>query len=115
MEESYWFIRFSVFLTLDPNEEMSEIRGNAVFTLESKSFLPGSVISDLKDFYKKELAKNWREIKEIEIYIDSVLQIDQAGAADFSLIGMTTCFVRDRKIVSRHFAQKIKVVSMPTR
>ncbi|OHA87313.1 MAG: hypothetical protein A3A96_04105 [Candidatus Zambryskibacteria bacterium RIFCSPLOWO2_01_FULL_39_39] len=115
MEQTYWFIRFSVFFTLDPDEGLNEIRGNAVFTLKSKSFLPGSIISDLQNFYKSELAKKRRVMKEIEVYIDSVLEVDQDGATDFSMIGLLTReSVLNRTIVSRHFFQKTKIVFAPS-
>ncbi len=111
MEESYWFLRFSVFFTADSNEKTDEIKGNAVFVLKSKSFLPATVIDSLKNFYKKELSKKRKVVAEIEVYLDFVLQIDQAGVTNFSMIGLTSgdSIVTRSEIVSRHYSLETRV------
>lgn len=114
MQESYWFIRFSVFFDTDPIKSMEEIKGNAVYTLKTKSFLPGVVISKLKSFYQETLPqKGIKAITELEVYIDFVLEINKEGADDFAGMKFFAehAFVH-HSIISRHYSQKTIVVSV---
>ncbi len=104
--EQQWFIRFTVWYKNNKDEHV-EIRGNAAFSLNSASFLPGTILNSLKSFYKKHLEEAGKIYPNspIEAVIDHSMKIDRAGVLDFNqehgLSEGELLFIRSREFIDR--------------
>lgn len=72
-----WFLRFTVFYT-DQNNRVHQIRGNAVWTLEYVSFLPGTVSRFIEKLYSEKV-----QPLKIWVNIDFVMEIDEFAVKDY--------------------------------
>ncbi len=82
--KSYWFISFTVYYK-NLQDQLVEIRGNAVYILDSKSFMPGIVCRSLKEQFRTTLTDDHKilPLARLEIYINSVTETEEAAIADF--------------------------------
>ncbi len=107
IEESYWFIRFSVFINTTSGSLQEEVRGNSVHTLKSKSFLPRVVSDSLMDYYKIWMSEKGQVVKDISCHIDFVLEIDRDGVTDFDGNRIPCGSLGSYSIMSTYYSKQI--------
>ncbi len=74
----HWFVAFSGWSFNEVNNKTMYIKGNAVFTFGPESFLPKTVLDRLKATCDQTVAQ-----ANMEVFIDSVMEIGEEGARDF--------------------------------
>ncbi|MDP3769341.1 MAG: hypothetical protein Q8R40_00160 [bacterium] len=81
--KSYWFVRYT-FSFNHKEHGFTEIKGNSVHELPSKTFLPGSVMKVIKNSLSERTQHKHLPGSNIEVCIESFGETDEDGFNDFA-------------------------------
>lgn len=97
---SYWFMYLEVSLK-DSDTHYSRLKGNAVVSLDSPSFMPGSVKKGLEKTFWENFKD--RKLQGLDVNIQSVMEIDKLGFDDWELQETSNVNIPKLKVIVQEY------------